>query len=391
MREVYIVGAARTAVGSFMGALSTIPATKLGSIAVEAAVKRAGISPNEVDEVYIGNILSAGLGQAPARQVSKGAGIPNKAACVTVNKVCGSGLKTIVMGTQAIKCGDADVVVAGGMENMSLSPYILAKARSGYRMGNDELLDTMIKDGLWDPYNNFHMGDAAELCAKEYKITREEQDIFAAESYKRALNSIRDGKFADEIVPVDVPQRKGDPLKVSVDEEPSKGNIDKLPTLKPAFKKDGTITAGNASKINDGAAAVVLMSKEKMESLKLKPLARVVGYAGFATAPEWFTIAPADSIKNALARTKLQLEDIDLFEINEAFSVVSVVQEKLLKLDRNKVNVYGGAVALGHPIGASGTRIMVTLLNAMKHENKKRGLASLCIGGGEAIAMIVER
>ncbi len=391
MRDVFIVSAARTPVGSYQGSLSNVPATKLGSIAIKAAVDRANIKPEDVQMVYMGTVLPAGVGQAPARQASLGAKIPKSVPCVTVNKVCGSGLETVIQGARTIMTGDADVVIAGGMENMSLTPYYLFKARTGYRMGNGELIDGMVHDGLWDVYNNFHMGNAAELCAKEHKITREEQDAFAAESYKRATKSIESGKFKEEIVKVEVPQRKGDPIVVDRDEEPSKGNPDKLPKLRPAFDKEGTVTAGNASSINDGAAAVVLMSKEKMESLGLKPLARIKGWAGAAKEPEWFTTAPADSINSVLKKTSMKLEDIDLFEINEAFSVVSIVQEKLLKLDRSRVNIYGGAVALGHPIGASGTRVLITLLSAMKNENKKTGLASLCIGGGEALALIVER
>lgn len=391
MREVYLVGAARTPIGSFGGALSKVPATKLGSTAIKGALERAGVKPDQIDKVIMGMVLPAGVGQAPARQASLGAGIPKTVPCITVNKVCGSGLQTVISAAQEVMTGHAEAVVAGGMENMSMVPYFLPKARNGYRMGNGEIIDGMVHDGLWDVYNNFHMGNAAELCAKEMKITRQQQDEFAAESYRRSTKSIKDGIFADEIVPVEIPQRKGDPVVVKEDEEPGRGNIDKLPKLRPPFDKEGTVTAGNASSINDGAAAVVVMSKEKMNELKLKPIAKITGWGGAAKEPEWFTTAPSDAINTTLKNMKLSLDDIDLFEINEAFSVVSIANEKLLGLDRSKVNVYGGAVSLGHPIGASGTRVLITLLNAMIKENKKRGLASLCIGGGEALALVVER
>ncbi len=390
-REVVIVSAARTAIGSFGGALSTIPAPKLGAVAIKGALERARVSGDDVDEVLMGCVLPAGIGQAPARQAMIAAGIPNTVGAVTVNKVCGSGLKTVMLAAQAIKAGDANIVVAGGMENMSLAPYYLQKARTGYRMGNGELVDGMVHDGLWDPYNNFHMGKAGELCASEKNIDRERQDAYASLSYRRAQMAVQSGVFKDEIVCVTVPQRKGDPIEVWDDEEPLRGNVDKLPKLRAAFKKDGTITAGNASSINDGAAALIVMSAEEAKKRDLTPLATITGYAGAAHAPEWFTTAPAKSIKNLLDKTQLKADDVDLWEINEAFAVVSLVNQDELGIPDKRINVRGGAVALGHPIGCSGARILVTLLHAMKQNNKKRGVASLCIGGGEAVALMVER
>ncbi len=391
MREVVIAGAARTPIASFNGSLSSIPAPQLGAVAIKAALARAGLSPDQVDEVLMGTVLPAGVGQAPARQAALAAGLPEGTPCTTVNKVCGSGLKTVMLAAQAIACGDAEIIVAGGMENMSQVPYYLPKARNGYRLGHGQLLDGMVHDGLWDVYNNFHMGNAAELCSSEMCITREQQDEFAAESYKRALSAIKGGLFKEEIAPVEVPQRKGDPLVVDTDEEPGRGNPAKLSALRPAFKKDGTVTAGNASSINDGGAAVVLCSAEKAKELGLTPLARIVGQASAAQKPEWFTTAPAASIRNVFAKTGLGAGDIDVYEINEAFSVVSLANNQLLELDPAKVNPRGGAVSLGHPIGASGTRILVTLLYTLKSTGAQRGLASLCIGGGEAVALIVER
>ncbi|RKY86831.1 acetyl-CoA C-acetyltransferase [candidate division KSB1 bacterium] len=391
LREVVIVSACRTPVGSFGGTLSTIPATKLGSIVVKEAVNRAKIKPEDVDEVIMGIILSGGVGQAPARQAALGAGLPNSVECLTVNKVCGSGLKSVMLAAQAIAAGDADVIVAGGMENMNLAPYALFKARTGYRMGNGELVDLMIKDGLWDVYNDFHMGMAAELCASEYKITRKEQDEFAAESYRRAIKATKEGRFKAEIVPVEVPQRKGEPIIFSEDEEPKRGKIERFPSLKPAFKPDGTVTAANASSINDGAAALVVMAEEKAKEFGITPLVRVKEQASVAKAPEWFTTAPPDAIRKVLKKANLTVDDIDLFEINEAFSVVSIITNRMLNLNPEKVNVKGGAVAIGHPIGASGARILTTLIYAMKDYNAKRGLACLCIGGGEAAALIVEK
>ena len=390
-RNVVIVSAARTPIGSFGGALSPMSAPQLGSIAIKEALARAKVDGADVDEVLMGCVLPAGVGQAPARQASLGAGIPNSVGCVTVNKVCGSGLKTVMMAAAAIKAGDADIIVAGGMESMSNAPYYLPKARTGYRMGNGELVDGMIFDGLWDPYKNHHMGIAGELCASEKKIDRERQDAHAAQSYKRAQSATAEGLFKAEIVPVEVPQRKGDPIVVTDDEEPSRGRPDKLPGLRTAFKKDGTITAGNASSINDGAAAVVVMSEDEAKKRGLTPLATITAYAGAAQAPEWFTTAPAKSIANLLDKTGHKADDVDLWEINEAFSVVALVNADEVGIPDDKVNVRGGAVALGHPIGCSGTRILVTLIHAMQQMDKKRGVASLCIGGGEAVALMVER
>lgn len=390
MREVVIVGAARTPIGSFLGSLSTVPAPRLGAVAIAEALKRAGVPGERVDEVLMGCVLQGGLGQAPARQAAIFAGLPERVPCTTIHKVCGSGLKTVMMAAQAVRAGDAECVVAGGMENMSLAPYVLEAARTGFRMGHGQVVDLMIKDGLWDPYNDFHMGMAAEKCAAERGISREAQDAFAAESYRRAQAAIAEGRFRDEIVPVVIPQKKGDPMVVDTDEEPGRGRIDKFPTLKPAFKKDGTVTAANASSINDGAAAVVVMSREAAEAARARPLARIVAYAQHAQDPAWFTTAPAYAIQALLAKTGLGRDDVDLYEINEAFAVVSLAVNDILGLDPARVNVNGGAVALGHPIGASGARILTTLLYAMKARGARRGVASLCIGGGEAVALMVE-
>ena len=389
--EVVIVSACRTPIGSFGGALSSFTAPKLGAIVIEEALRRAGVKKEVVNEVIMGCVLPAGVGQAPARQATIFAGLPESVQTMTVNKVCGSGLKAIMLGAQAIRLGDADVVIAGGMESMSNTPYYLEKARTGYRMGHGQLVDSMVKDGLWDVYNNFHMGNAAEICAKECQISRDAQDEFSITSYQRAIEAQKNGLFKDEIVPVKIEQKGTEPIIVSEDEEPKKVKFDKIKTLKPAFDKEGTITAANASKINDGAAAVVLMSEAKARELGLKPLAKIVSYDSFAQKPEWFTTAPAYSIQQVLAKANKKLEEIDLFEINEAFAVVSLAVNKILGLDPNKVNVNGGAVALGHPIGASGARIMVTLLHAMKQRNVKTGLAAICIGGGEASSVIIER
>ncbi|MCB2204990.1 acetyl-CoA C-acetyltransferase [bacterium] len=391
MNTVVIVSGARTPIGAFNGALKSFTAPQLGAIAIKEALSRANVKPEDVSEVIMGNVLTAGVGQAPARQAALFAGLPQSVPCMTINKVCGSGLKSVMLGAQAIMTGDADIVVAGGQESMSNAPYYLDKARTGYGFGHSTLVDGMIKDGLWDVYNDYHMGIAAELCADECNIPRERQDEFAIESYKRALKALEDGSFNDEMVNVEVPQRKGDPIIVSEDEDIRKIKFEKVPSLRPAFKKDGTVTAANASSLNDGAAAVVLMSEAKAKELGLEPLARIVSQASAAKAPEWFTTAPADAVNKALQKADMTVEDIDLFEINEAFSVVSLVNNDLLKLDPAKVNVHGGAVAMGHPIGASGTRVLVTLLYAMKRFDKKRGLASLCIGGGEASALVVER
>lgn len=390
-KEVVIVSACRTPIGALQGALSSLSAPQLGSIVIKEALSRAGIMGKDVSEVIMGEVLPAGVGQAPARQASMRAGIPNTVPCLTINKVCGSSLKSVMLAAQAIMVGDAEIVVAGGMESMSNAPYLLSKARAGYRLGHGELIDSMIKDGLWDAHNDFHMGDAAELCAKECNVPRQMQDEFSMNSYKKALDAQKNGYFKDEIVAVEIPQRKGDSVLVTEDEEPERANFEKMPTLRPVFQKDGTVTAANASSINDGAAACVVMSKDRAEGLGIEPLGTIVGQASAAKAPEWFTMAPADAINLVLDKANLKLQDIDLFEVNEAFAVVNLAVGKELGIDLDKMNVHGGAVALGHPIGASGARILTTLLYAMKRYNKKRGLATLCIGGGEASAVVVER
>jgi acetyl-CoA C-acetyltransferase len=391
MRDVVILAGARTPIGSFQGALAGLAAPRLGAIAVKAALERAGVPGEAVGEVYLGCVLPAGIGQAPARQAAIGAGIPAAVGAVTVNKVCGSGLKAVVFGRNAIAAGEHDVVVAGGMESMTNAPYLLPKAREGYRLGHAQVIDSLICDGLWDAYKNVHMGECGELCAKEKGITRADQDAFAAESYRRALHAQAEGKFRGEIVPVEIPQKKGPPLLVTEDEEPGRGDPAKLPALRPAFQKDGTITAGNASSINDGAAALVLAGADVAEARGWKPVARIVGAAGFAQAPEWFTTAPAGAIERLLGRIGWRKDEVDLWEINEAFAVVSIANNRMLGLDPARVNVWGGAVALGHPIGASGARVLVTLLAALRDAGKRRGVASLCIGGGEGIALAVER
>ncbi len=391
IREVVIVSSARTAIGTFNGSLATVPATKLGSIVIKSAIERAGIDEKLVDEVIMGNVLPANEGQAPARQAALGAGLDKSVECLTINKVCGSGLKSVMLAAQAIMVGDADVIVAGGMENMSQVPYYLPNMRFGSKMGDSKVVDGMVKDGLWDVYNDFHMGNAAELCADECAISRGEQDAFSIKSYQRALDAQKEGRFKEEIVPVEIPQRKGDPLVFDADEEPGKVKFDRIPTLRPAFKKDGTVTAANASSINDGAAAVVVMAKEKADELGITQGFRIVAQASAARLPEEFTKAPADAINKALHKAGLTTGDIDLYEINEAFAVVSLINNKLLGLSEDKVNVNGGAVALGHPIGASGTRILTTLLHEMKRRDVLRGVASLCIGGGEAATLIVEK
>jgi acetyl-CoA C-acetyltransferase len=390
-REVVIVGAARTPVGSFLGSLASVTAPHLGAVAIKAALERAGVSPDQVDEVIMGCVLQAGVGQAPARQAAIFAGLPEKVQAVTLNKVCGSGLKAVIAAAQAIALGDAEVVVAGGMESMSNAPYFTHAMRQGSRMGNVELKDAMIHDGLWDVYNQQHMGLCAEECATSQGISRAAQDEFALESTQKAMASQKAGHFQAEIVPVPVPQRKGDPVMVSEDEGPKNAKPDKIPGLKPVFKKDGTVTAANASSINDGAAALVLMSAERAQKEGRTVLAKVTGYAGAARKPVEFTIAPADAIKKLLEKSKLTAKDVDLWEINEAFAVVALANNRLLELDGKNVNVRGGAVSIGHPIGASGARILITLLYAMKDLDKKRGVASLCIGGGEGIALMVER
>jgi len=393
MKDVLIVSAARTPIGSFQGALASVSAPKLGSVAIKEALARAGIAGDargDIGEVYMGCVLPAGIGQAPARQASIGAGIPDKVGAVTINKVCGSGLKAVVFGANAIATGEHDLCVAGGMESMTNAPYLLPKAREGYRLGHAQVIDSMINDGLWEAYKGVHMGDCAELCAKEKGITRADQDAFAAESYRCALRAQAEGKFKGEIVPVEIAQRKGPPTVVTDDEEPGRGDVARLASLRPAFQKEGTVTAGNASSINDGAAALVLAGADTAAARGGKPIARIVASAGHAQAPEWFTTAPAGAIERVLARAGWKKDDVDLWEINEAFAVVSIANNKLLGLDPARVNVWGGAVALGHPIGASGARVLVTLLSALRDLGTRRGVASLCIGGGEGIALAVE-
>jgi len=390
-RDVVIVGAARTPIGSFLGSLAAVPATRLGAVAIRAALERAGVAPTAVDEVVMGNVLQAGEGQAPARQASIYAGVPETTPAWTLNKVCGSGLKAVISGAQAIALGDADVVVAGGMESMSNVPYYDRTARTGTRMGNFELVDGMIFDGLWDVYNQQHMGLCAEHCAATQGIPRSAQDEYAVESTRRSIEAWKTGAFKAEIVPVEIEGRKGEKTVVAEDDGPKNAKPEKIPGLKPVFKKDGTVTAANASSINDGAAAVVLMTAERARKENRTVLGRITAWGGAARAPVEFTIAPADAIRKTLERVKLGVNDVDLWEINEAFAVVSIANNQLLALDPRKVNVRGGAVALGHPIGASGARILVTLLHAMKDLDRRRGLASLCIGGGEAVALVVER
>ena len=390
-KEVVIVSSARTAIGSFNGAFKDISATRLGSTVINAVLERAGLEKSLVDEVIMGCVLPANLGQAPARQAALEAGLNNFTECMTINKVCGSGLKSVMLAAQAIMTGDANIIVAGGMENMTRAPYYLDSARFGSKLGHGKLIDGMIQDGLWDVYNDFHMGNAAELCAKEYAISREAQDEYAILSYKRALAAQEKGLFKEEIVSVEIPQRTGDLLVINEDEEPGKVNFDKLKTLRPVFDIDGTVTAANASSINDGAAAVLVMSADKANELGLKSEFRIIAQSSAAKSPEQFTTAPADAIKKLLQKTKLTTDDIDFYEINEAFAVVSIVNNQLMNLTVDKVNVKGGAVALGHPIGASGARILTTLLHIMKHNQAKHGIASLCIGGGEASAILVEK
>lgn len=390
-QRAVIVSAVRTPMGSFNGVFSSIAATRLGSLAVAEALKRINLPGDQVDEVYMGCVLSAGLGQAPARQASIGAGIPSSVGAVTVNKVCGSSLQAVIMAARAIGLGEARTVVAGGMENMTRAPYLLEKARQGYRLGHAELVDSLVKDGLWDVYNNFHMGNGGELCAAKYRLTRSELDDFALESYRRAREATGAGAFQREIVPVEVPQKKGAPLIVKDDEEPNRVDLSRLRSLRPVFQEDGVLTVGNSPSCNDGAAALVVMDEDEAARLGLPPLARIVSYAGAALAPEWFTIAPVEAIRKVLKQADLSVGDIDLFEINEAFAAVSLAINRELALDSKRVNVNGGAVALGHPIGATGARILTTLLFAMEARRVRRGLVSLCIGGGEALAMIVER
>jgi acetyl-CoA C-acetyltransferase len=387
MKKVVIVAAKRTPIGSFNGTLSNFSASELGSFAIKSILDETKIDTSQVDEVIMGNVLAAGLGQAPARQAALFAGLPEKVECLTINKMCGSGLKAVMLAHQAILTGDADVIIAGGQESMSNAPYLLKKARNGYRLGHSEIYDSMILDGLWDVYNNIHMGNCAEKCAKDFSMTREEVDEFAIQSYKRAQAAI--DKFKDEITPI-VIQSKGKEQVIDTDEEPSKVIFEKIPTLKPVFDKNGIVTAANASKINDGASALLVMSEEKANELGLKPLVEIVAQSSAAKLPIDFTTAPADAIQKVLKKANLTLDDIDLFEINEAFAVVSLAVNKILNLNVEKVNVNGGAIALGHPIGASGARILTTLIYEMKRRNSEFGLASLCIGGGEASAIIVK-
>lgn len=390
MQEVYIVSAVRTPIGSFGGNLSSLSATQLAAKAIEAAINRADIDPNFVEEVYFGNVLSANIGQAPATQAAKLAGLPNIPA-TTVNKVCASGMKALMLGAQSIALGINNIVVVAGAESMSNVPYYLDKARTGYRLGNGEIIDGLVKDGLWDVYNNYHMGSAAELCASECNISREEQDAYAIESYKRAQKASSEGKFKNEIVSIEIKDRKGAITVVSEDEEINSVKFDKIPTLNPVFKKDGTVTAANASTLNDGAAAIILMSKKKIDELGIKPLAKIRGYADAQQAPEWFTTAPSKAIPKALTAAGIPSDEVDFYEINEAFSVVSIANNQLLHLNPNRVNVNGGAVAMGHPLGASGARIIVTLLSVLDQNEGKIGVAGICNGGGGASAMVIEK
>lgn len=392
MREVVILSAVRTPIGAFQGELSSLSGPDLGAVAVAGAVEKAGIEPATIEQAYFGSVLTAGVGQAPARQAVLGAGCPVTTGAVTVGKVCGSAMKAVMIAANELRCEDFNVVVAGGMESMSQAPYLALNARVGLRLGHGKLIDSMIHDGLWDPYNDQHMGNCGELCAREYGFSREQQDAFAAESYRRAQLAAERGWFDAEIISVDVPQRKGQPKTVSDDEEPGRANLDKMSKLRPAFDREGTITAANASKIDDGAAALVLTTAEHARSLDCAPpSARIVSHASFAQAPEWFTTAPAEAARRAIARAGLQIEDIDLWEVNEAFAVVAMAFIDELGLSADNVNVNGGAVALGHPIGASGARILVTLLHAMAARSAKRGCAAICLGGGEATAIVVER
>jgi acetyl-CoA C-acetyltransferase len=389
-KTVYIVSAVRTAIGSFGGSLKDISATQLGSIAIKGAVERAGIKPELIDEVLMGSVIQANLGQAPARQAAKFAGLPDSVVCTTVNKVCASGMKAIAQGMQSILLGDSNIVVAGGMESMSQVPFYVDSMRWGNKYGNSNLIDGLAKDGLTDVYHQYAMGCSADLCATENNISREEQDAFAIESYKRSQAAIESGKFDAEIVPVPIPQRKGDPILFSKDEEPFNVKFDKIASLRPAFQKDGTVTAANASTMNDGAAAVVLMSKEKADELGIKPLAIIRSYADAEQAPEWFTTTPSLAVPKAVQKAGLQMSDVDFVELNEAFSVVGIANSKIMNLDPTKVNVNGGAVSIGHPLGCSGARIVVTLVNVLKQNNGKIGAAGICNGGGGASALVIE-
>ena len=389
-KRVVIVSAVRTPIGSFMGGLSTVPAPRLGAVAIKGALDKINLDPNLVDEVFMGNVVQAGVGQAPARQAAIFAGLPNSVACTTVNKVCASGMKSVMLGAQAIMCGDAEIVVAGGMENMSLIPHYM-HLRNGTKFGPTTMIDGMQKDGLTDAYDNSAMGVCADICAAEYDFTREDQDNFAIQSYERSAKAWDSGKFDNEIISVAVPQRKGDPIIVSKDEEFTNVKLDKIPSLNPVFTKDGTVTAANASTINDGAAAVILMSEEKAMALGLKPLAYIKSYADAAQEPKWFTTSPSKAIPKALEKAGISINDVDYFEFNEAFAVVGLANAKILGLDNSKINVNGGAVSLGHPLGCSGVRIIVTLLNVLEQNNAKIGAAAICNGGGGASAIVIER
>ncbi|MBK7443704.1 MAG: acetyl-CoA C-acyltransferase [Chitinophagales bacterium] len=391
MKEVYIVSVARTPIGSFGGGLATLTAPQLGAHVIKAAVERAGIKSSDVQEVYMGNVLPANIGQAPVTQAMLAAGLPDTVNSTTINKVCASGMKAIMIGAQQIMLGMSDIVVAGGMESMSNTPYYLTKERWGAKMGNSEVVDGIIKDGLWDPYGNKHMGSCGETCAREYNFSREDQDNYAIESYKRAAAAWKNGDFKNEVVPVVIPQKKGDPIVVSEDEDFTKVKFDKVPSLAPAFEKTGTITAANASNINDGASAVVLMSKERAEAMGIKPLAKILAFADAQQAPEWFTTTPAKAMPKAIADAGLTIGDIDYFEINEAFAVVALANMKELGISHDKTNIYGGGVSIGHPIGSSGARITITLLSALQNNNARYGCAGICNGGGGASAIVIER
>ena len=391
MNAVYIVSAVRTPIGSFGGCLANIPATKLGSIAIEGALKKAGVAASEVNEVFMGNVISAGLGQAPARQAAIGAGIGTNVPCTLINKVCASGMKAVMLGAQSIMLGINDVVATGGMENMSSVPFYVPKARFGYKYGHGQMLDGLMHDGLWEVYNGFPMGNCADNTAKEMNITREEQYEYAIQSFKRAAASWAEGKFKEEIVPVEIPQRKGDPVLFDEDEEYKSVNFDKIPGLRPVFSKDGTVTAANASTINDGASSIILVSEKKLNELSLTPLAKIIGFADAAQEPIWFTTAPSLAIPKAIAHAGITADDVDFYEINEAFSAVALANNKELGLDNEKVNVNGGAVSLGHPLGASGARIMTTLNSVLHQNDSKIGVAGICNGGGGASAIVLEK
>ncbi|MEQ8361199.1 MAG: acetyl-CoA C-acyltransferase [Cytophagales bacterium] len=390
MKEVVIVSAVRTPIGSFGGTLSSIPATRLGAVSIKAALEKAGIDSKEVDEVFMGNVLQAGLGQAPARQASIYAGISDQVPCTTINKVCASGMKAVMLGAQSIMCGDNDVVVAGGMENMSAVPHYLLNGRNGQKLGDFKLTDGLLYDGLTDVYNAYHMGNAAELCAKECNISRDDQDNYAIESYKRSELAWENGWFKNEVIPVEIPQRKGDPIVFEEDEEYKNIIMDKVPKLRPVFQKEGSVTAANASTLNDGASAIILMSADKAKELGIKPIAKIRSYADAAQAPEWFTTAPSKALPKAIEKAGLKFSDIDYYEINEAFSVVAIANNQEMKLDPAKVNVHGGAVSLGHPLGNSGSRILITLIGVLQQHGGKIGAAGICNGGGGASALVLE-